>query len=446
MTPHLQRSRILKALTDSEGGAESFEAAEKRLRNVRVAIVLSPELAITTAGQASVLTAAAASFKCFGNVTLVAKADAPLIKSLSIGETLSAAAVALGAVLAKSVQPDTTHIIEVGARASADTASFVKCWWDGWCAGIIPHWDNRAIGSSDNALAGIFAGALAVREVFATVLGYPRCGLRVSIASLWEPWLSPETAAAGPRRVFMPTRLWLIGLGHLGQGNLWALGLLPVSGLSAILQDDQYAGAENVSTGLLTTVDDVSKRKTRIAAKWLDGAGWFTALIERRHYGDIPLLLDDPPIVITGLDEPDPRIAITRTGFEYMIDTGLGHGAIDFEGIQMRVLSKGIDASRLWTSPTPIKDVDALVKREVYRAHAAEFGECGTVSLASASVAVPFVGAAAGALAITQAIRLASMQSTCQIFQLELGSPALAMAGPMKAAPANTFGSKELQV
>lgn len=54
---------------------------------------------------------------------------------------------------------------------------------------------------------------------------------------------------------------------------------------------------------------------------------------------------------------------------------------------------------------------------------------------------MPFVGAAVGALTIAQAIRLASMQTTVQIMQMELGSPGMAMVGAMNDALAVGFGS-----
>jgi hypothetical protein len=208
-----------------------------------------------------------------------------------------------------------------------------------------------------------------------------------------------------------------------------------------VLQDDQTVGEENEATGLLTTGKDVGKRKTRVAANWLDGLGWPTSLVERRHYGDIPLLPDDPAIVITGLDEPKARIAIAGAGFDYMIDAGIGHGPVDFEGLQIRVLKKGTDATAFWSSPETPKDVDALLRQDAYRDHAKEFEACGTLTLANASVAVPFVGAAVGALTIAQVIRLASMQATVQIMQMELGSPGMAMFGAMNGALSGGFGS-----
>lgn len=441
MTPHLKRSRIAKALTDRAGGKTGFDAAEDRLGKVRVAVVLMPDQAKTAAGQAAALTVVATSVKCFGSATLVAARRTRIVKPLPIGKTIGAAATALGASLSAGIPEDATHIVMIGHGATTRGDIFVRCWWNGWIAGVLPPWDDRGLGSSGNPLAGVFAGAVAVREVFATVLGYPRSGNRVSIASLWEPWLDPETAAVGPAEVYIPPKVWFIGLGHLGQGFLWNLALLPVRGSHAVLQDDQTVGEENEATGLLTTAADVNHRKTRVAAKWLDGVGWPTSLVERRHYGDITLLPDDPAIVITGLDEPKARIAIAGAGFDYMIDAGIGHGPVDFEGLQIRVLKKGTDATAFWSTPEIPKDLDALLQQEAYREHAEKFENCGTLTLANASVAVPFVGAAVGALTIAQAIRLASMQTTVQIMQMELGSPGMAMVGAMNDALAVGFGS-----
>ena len=47
----------------------------------------------------------------------------------------------------------------------------------------------------------------------------------------------------------------------------------------------------------MTRARDIDSRKTRIAAAWIEKAGWTTSLIERRHYGDIALRENDPTIV-----------------------------------------------------------------------------------------------------------------------------------------------------
>ncbi|MGB8632437.1 MAG: hypothetical protein WCD69_24190, partial [Xanthobacteraceae bacterium] len=214
----------------------------------------------------------------------------------------------------------------------------------------------------------------------------------------------------------------------------------------AVLQDDQKAGEENEATGLLTTATDVNRRKTRIAARWLDELGWETSLIERRHFGDIPLLDADPAIVVTGLDSSDARLGIAKAGFDYMVDAGLGHGPVDFEGIQVRILKKDADLKNMWSAPPKPRDVDALLEGDAYKAHAADSDGCGTFDLAEASVAVPFVGAAAGALLIAQVIRLGSMLESIRIMQMDLASPEMVMTGGLNERPEASVGSVVLRM
>jgi hypothetical protein len=445
MIPHLKRSRILKALTDRHEGGVSYDDAEARLAKSRVAIVLGASQAATAAGQAAAVTAAVTACKCFGRAALVADPATELLRPLRAGATLGVVAKAIGARMVPVVPDSATHVIAIGCDA-ATTRPFVHCWWDGWTAGILPGLDQRAPGISGNPLSGTFAGALAIREVFAMVLGRPRAGRRVSIASLWTPWRDPIMAQAGPAEVYLPRQLWFIGLGHLGQGFLWNLAFLPVTGGTAVLQDDQTAGEENESTGLVTRAGDIGRRKTRIAAEWLEAAGWSTSLIERRHHGDIPLHEQDPAIVVTGLDDVVPRLGIARAGFSYMVDAGVGHGPVDFESLQLRVLAKGNEPEALWSKQAKPKDVDALLERDTYRAYEAKYDRCGALTLAEASVAVPFVGAATGALAIGQVIRLASMLETASIIQMQLGSPHMVVEGRMNSAPRESVGSMKLRI
>lgn len=436
--PHLKRSRITKTMTDRANSID-YVAAERRLADVCLAIVVSKEAVSSHAGQAAVLTAVATGMKCFERVNISGISGVPLCIPISIGDTIETAVKSLGADMTEALPAHSTHVIFIGV-ASELSIFAVRCWWDGWVGGAIPKWDERPLGDSTNPLAGILAGAMAIREVFATVLGDSRTGKRPAICSLWEPWNPPTQADRGPSSFYIPKQLWIIGLGHLGQGVLWSLGLLPTAGELVILQDDQLADVENEATGLLTSADKVGRYKTRIAAEWLEAKGWATSVIERRHHGDIKLIPTDPPIVITGLDDPIPRIEIAGAGFEYMIDAGVGHGARDFESLQIRVLRSGDDATKFWSHPTSPKNVDALLKLDAYKKFEEANEVCGAFMLANASAAVPFVGAVVGALVITQAIRIASMHRTCRMMQMELASPELASFGNMISAPRANVG------
>jgi hypothetical protein len=444
MIANLKLSRITKARIDRLSDNMDFDVAETSLGLIHVAVILSPAQAGTAAGQAAALTAIATCVKCFGNATLLADPEAKLVKKLAIGETLGASVKALGGNIEPAIPQNVTHAIAIGDGLDVSCPIVIRCWWDRWLSGVVPAFDNRLLGASDNPLAGIFSGALAVREVFSTFLGSSRAGNRVSLLSLWEPWLHPEVATAGPAEVYMPSKFWFIGLGHLGQGYLWNLGFLPRVGSLAVLQDDQLAGEENVATGLLTRASDVNVLKTRIAAKWLEGAAWQTSLIERRHHGDIFPQDGDPAIVITGLDDPQPRREIACAGFSYMLDAGVGGGPVDFESLQISLLKKGTDPSKFWPGSVQPKDIEALMQRKPYRDHSGN-GGCGTVSLAQASVAVPFVGAAVGAVVMAQAIRLASMLPTVKIMGMQLSSPGMVSVA-LNDPPDASIGSIKLSL
>lgn len=440
--PHLGRSRIVKAITDANDSDKGFEQGTAMLDAVHFAVIIDAEQAATPAGQAAVLTAVVTAVKCFGSATLVCGDDVALTRRFRLDRTLVEAARLHGAEIAQSIPKDATHVVAIG-QADADEV-FVRCWWNGWMSGVLPAFDDEPIGNSDNPLAGIFAGALAVREVFAKVLGRRRNIARRATISLWNPWrLNGDQNP--PTTLSLPDKLWFVGLGHLGQGFLWSLGFLPVAGGHAVLQDDQVVGQENVATGLLTSSLDfeTENHKTRVAARWLEAVGWKTSILERRNFGDLRLSSEDPVIMLMGLDEPAARIAIAKGCHDFVLDAGVGYGAIDFEIAQIRVIPRGVDPETLWSRPAAPKNVDAVLDKPAYREHARKHGNCGTYSLAEASVAVPFVGAAIGALTIAQLLRLAALRPTNQISQVELGTVEAASAGVFNPVPGRGLGGFE---
>lgn len=111
----------------------------------------------------------------------------------------------------------------------------------------------------------------------------------------------------------------------------------------AVLQDDQTIAVENEATSLLVLPNgrQLGEKKTRVANFWLEASGWRTQLIERRHLGDVAITDGDPPYLLSGLDRLEPRLTLAKHGFPYMLDAGIGHGPGDFEGIQIRTMTKG---------------------------------------------------------------------------------------------------------
>jgi hypothetical protein len=444
MSKFWKRSRVTKALADA-ARVGSFGEAEARLDAVRINVLVGADQVATPAGQAAALTAVATARKCFGRVTLVASTDAPLIAPLPIGTSLVKAARRLGATIAAQPNRAVTHTIRIGT--SARSAGWdLRCWWDRWLSGT-RAFDSDAIGDSRLPTAGVFAAAIAVRQVFACVLASHDIPERDVSICLWTPWERIDPIAKGPARFDVPDKVWLLGLGHLGQAFVWNLCFLSSTAERlAVLQDDQSVGEENEATSLLVLPGGgkIGERKTRIAARWLEACGWRTELIERRHHGDIGITDDDPPYLLSGLDRIEPRLALAGHGFPFMLDAGIGHGPGDFEGIQLRTVAKDQALDGLWEKPEKRANeahAKKLLGRAVYRELEQHVGQCGTLDFAEASVAVPFVGAAAGALAIAQLIRLASLESVPLFLQMELGSPEMATLGGLTPSSEVNLGS-----
>lgn len=443
MNAYVARSRVTKALTDAKF-ADSFSAAEARLDAVRTCIAVGSCALHTRAGQAATLTALATAMKCFNRAQLVcASPDSALLAPIPLGQSIGEAARALGASVCSEIGADTTHLIRIGC-ATPWRGWQVSAWWDRWLAGT-RYAPDIACGDGDLGLAGMFAGALAVRQIFATVRGGGRS--RDATVSLWEPWRVADLDEAGPRCFTMPNKLWLVGLGHLGQAFVWALLSLPYQGERyAILQDDQYIGIENAPTSLLVLEHDIGVRKVRLAGRWLEHGGWRTELIERRHAGDILRTECDPPILLSGLDDVRPRRLLAGLGFDYMVDAGIGHGAGDFEGLQMRTIPSGMVIDGLWNDNTQSANRERLVATDAYQSLEQDVGLCGTIAIADASVAVPFVGAATAALVVGQLARLGSMAPAAALLQLELGAPDMVIDGGLSAAPESFLGGERFSL
>lgn len=98
-------------------------------------------------------------------------------------------------------------------------------------------------------------------------------------SSIWR-----HKEAAGPVIERLPSSLWLIGLGNLGQAYLWTLSLLPYEkpeDVKLVLQDFDVLAESNTSTSLLTRGELVGTRKTRAMAAWAEARGFEAAIVER---------------------------------------------------------------------------------------------------------------------------------------------------------------------
>jgi hypothetical protein len=404
--------RLAKLALDS-GEVSSPEEALALFSRYRLRIHLGAGWADTLAGQACFLTALNTAARAFlGGVEVFGDLDLVLRVPLFEGQSARTVATALGGVVA--AEPTTRSSTLVLGRAPAGpTAEFcVRLTWDAWRASIAPLAARDGLPClEDNPLAGVAAAALGVNEAFLHVRGdLSDAGHRTVGISLWNPLAVTNWSAEahrGPRLLYLPSALWLVGLGHLGQAYAWALGMLPYPDDGRphlVLQDFDRSAKSNLSTCMLLAADDLGKRKVRLVAQRLEAAGFTTDLVERRFGSNHQVMAGEPTTALFGVDNAAARRDLDSSGFAMVVEAGLGSGYRDFRNIRLHTFPGPRRPSEIWTANAAAQT--AVELNDVYKKLALERNDqCGMTLLASRAVATPFVGALAAALVLTEVIR-----------------------------------------
>jgi hypothetical protein len=231
-----------------------------------------------------------------------------------------------------------------------------------------------------------------------------------------------EQASDEPPLRYLPDRLWLIGLGHLGQAFLWALGLLdyPIaSGLSVVLQDVDVMTPASVSTSVLTDADLVGRKKTRALADWCGARGFENAIIERRFKADFSRQPEEPSIALCGVDNALARQDLDQVGFDFIVEAGLGRGHLNYRSMRLHTLPGPRPAASIWKSADL---ADSVESRPAYDTLLKDgtLDRCGITLLAGKAVGAPFVGAVAACLAIAEVLRLLHGGTVYELIELDL--------------------------
>lgn len=410
-----ETSRIRAVLVNS--GRHTFSEAERKLAGSKLSIFLGDDAAETPAGQAAFLTAVVTAARCFGEIAVRGCLERPLLISLPLkAESLVEAAIILGAHMTGAPTPGRGVLI--GSVPEPGDGWSVQAYWNGWTVGVNPGRRPVAIGRSDCALAGIAAGGLAIGQAFLAEQGDLRAGKSAHTLSLWAPEGEQEGGhQLGPvlSDVRLPTALWLVGLGNLGQAYLWSLTQLPYprpEDVALFFQDDEQVGPENWGTSVLVERGRYGVLKTRVAEEWATARGFRVRRIDRRLDDHLIRSDSEPGIAMAGLDRMSARRLLGHKGFEYVIDAGLGATASDYQKFRINVFDATANPADHFRG---VEDQTGQVAQELlqlpaYRELVLTRGDsgCGAAMLAHRSVAVPFVSAVVGALAVTQAIRVAS--------------------------------------
>jgi hypothetical protein len=428
-TPADTLHRLVKEALDS-GAASSLEEAEVLFNGYRLTFLIGPDEARRPAHQIALLTGVALARRVFlGGVSVSGALDASLVLPLPLGATLGQAVLALGGRIENIRAPDCAVISIGGGQQPRGTGFHVRTNFAGWRGGILPVNAERVLDDGDAMpLAPMLAVALGINEAFLFVRRETgAAGRRAVGLSLWRPdpqlnWLSEP--GDEPTLGLLPSRLWLIGLGHLGQAYLWALGLLPYpdpSALSLVLQDVDVVTPSTESTSILTDAKLVGQKKTRAMAAWAERRGFTTVIQERLFDGTFTRQETEPTVALCGLDNALGRRGLDEVGFEFVVEAGLGRGYRDFRTMRVHTLPGSRTAAEIWKAAAPREKVS---DRPAYRKFLEEgaLDSCGVTLLAGKAVGAPFVGAVAACLAVSEVLRLLSGGRLYQLIDLDLQS------------------------
>lgn len=344
-------------------------------------------------------------------VEVVGLPDATAVTSLATRRSLKRAVTTYGGRVVAQPNPGWPSAL-IGACSAPVTQH--PCWrvtWEGWRAGVVPASQNRRLREDDDmALAPILAAACCAAEVFAYhAKDHSMAGRRDLGLSLWKPgagWLTAD--ACEPRLIWLPSRLWIIGLGNLGQAFAWLIAALPYAvpqDVQLVLQDFDRIAESNDSTSMLSFVKDVGQRKTRVVGKWLEARGFEVFLNESRFGTWTKRADDEPAAALCGVDNALARTALEQTGFGFVVEAGLGGGPEAFRSLSFHTFPAPRSAQEIWSRQVgaPNENVEGLPAYQELKRRGMD--ACGLAQLASRTVGVPFVGLIAGALAISELLR-----------------------------------------
>jgi hypothetical protein len=406
-------NRTVKLAVDT-GEADSVEAAERLFRGYKMQILVGADVVENAVLRAALLTAVnCAARTLLGGVTVVgagAHADA---------------VVALGATLEDAPRLDAPALLIGDVDAHGEWATALRVMVSNWSGGVSPARSGlRLNDKSDCAIAGVLAGALGVSEVFQALRGSAKAGrhgVGFDLADIKGDWTKPKETPALDR---LPSDLWLVGLGNLGQAYIWTLLQLPYGdrGPRLVLQDTDTVGASNLSTSLLTTPPMLGVRKTRAMAAVIEARRGRAAIIERAFESSLRIGPDDPSVCLAGVDNALARQALEDVGFERVIEAGLGKGPEDYLGFNIHTFPAEKSAREIWSSAGP---GSADISAPAYQALLRNTNDrCGVVQLAGRSIGAPFVGAAAAAFVIAELLKIVLNMQRTEMVSCHLREPA----------------------
>jgi hypothetical protein len=428
------------------GRAPTHEVAMELLQQFGLTIYVGDEIATSADHQNALLTLVnVARRTLLGGVDIIGLPEAPCVTPLAAREPLHDAVARLGGRVVGEPHPAWPAALIGSVTVDTAGAPVWQLTWQGWRGGIIPAGYNDRLSERDaNPLAPALAAAICAAEAFEYhAKDHAMAGRRSQGLSLWSPgrdWLAHDDTE--PTVAFLPSRLWIIGLGNLGQAFAWLIGCLPYQApneVDIVLQDFDRIGPSNESTSVLSTSNHVGRKKARVVADWLEGRGFNTIIEERRFSGAMARTEDEPAVGLCGVDNANARAVLDKAGFGLVVEAGLGAGPEAFRSISLHTFPASRTPSDIWSKQIgqALKSVEHMPAYQALEQQGVD--KCGVSRLASRTVGVPFVGVIAGVLVIAELLRRLHGGCALEVASLSVASLEDLEAFPMPA-PTYRFG------
>ncbi len=403
--------RTAKYFMDN-GQAQTYDQAMLTLRQFGLTIFVGQEITTSVHHQNALLTLVNVARRTFlGGVEVVGLPNAPSLSPLADVDCLRKAVAILGGVAVEEANTLWPAAVIGDASVPASPLPQWRLTWEGWRGGIVPLREGQRLHEHKAmVLAPIIAAAVCAAEAFAHhAADHVMAGRRALGLSVWRPgadWMVADPTE--PLLAFLPSRLWLIGLGNVGQAFAWALACLRYpdsSKVKLILQDFDWIAASNESTSLLTFPTAIKRRKARVVSEWLEARGFVTYLNERRFGTWTRRGEDEPTVALCGVDNALARAALGDAGFGLIVEAGLGAGPEAFRSFSMHTFPSSRRPDEVWSRlvGAPDENFEAMPAYQALKRGGMD--TCGLAKLASRTVGVPFVGVIAACLVVSELLR-----------------------------------------
>ena len=420
-----------------EGRARTLDEAHEIVAGYVLQIDVGVGVSESETRQAMLITAVNAASRAFlGGVRVRLHENGPMGVGWVAGMDMATAVETYGGEIVESLGCEHPTLVIGNVYQQPLGSVVLYATWEGWSGGVVEETKDRLAESREFPLAGMLAAALGVSEAFQNLRGHAVAGRRSTGLSLWEPQCDwRDEPAYGEPCLYLPKRLWLIGLGHLGQAYVWALGLLPYGDRSAVdlvLQDCDSIVKANRGTGMLSDDSSVGQRKTRVVAGRLEALGFNTAITERRFDSATRRSVDEPGVALVGVDDPAPRRLLEEAGFDLIVDAGLGGGTRNYLDMLIHSFPSGVEAATAWaerlgSAASSVLDQPAYldIHQQLTRTTELTDGEikCGIIEVAGASVGAAFVGCVAATFVLSEVLRALARGPRFEVLGVSLRSP-----------------------